>query len=163
MIVCGLVHAAALTGMNTNNPLRIFGGGSFNRGAEPFRTVQDAVQYSVHLIIARKHHQRTYRLIHEASYVLTFRLAIGRQSLFDLVENLFDFVLAHLLSPIIAPMIILSGRSMTGAVGVYPQVARRRKTVTGASAIDSFLELATVRLPGDAPDVPLWSDQHQRS
>src|SRR5262249_17851054 len=109
--------------MDTNNPLRIFGGGLFNRSAEPFRTVQDAVQYPVHLIIAWKHHQRTYRLIHEASYVLTFRLAIGRQSLFDLVENLFDFVLAHPFVPHHRhPMIVASGLSMTGEVGVYPQI-----------------------------------------
>ena len=104
--------------MNTNNPLRIFGGGLFDRGAEPFGTVQDAVQYPVHFIVAWKHHDRTYRLIYEASYQLTFRLAIGRQSFFDPVENLFDFVLN-------APMIIASGLSMTGAVGVYPQLTRR--------------------------------------
>src|SRR5215472_12620873 len=123
--VHALVHSAALTGMNTNNPLRIFGGGLFNRGAEPLGTVQDAVQYPVHFIVAWKHHDRTYRLIHEAPYQLTFSLVIGWQSSFDPVENLFDFVLAHLLSPIIAPMIIASGLSMTGAVGVYPQLTRR--------------------------------------
>jgi len=35
--------------------------------------------------------------------MLPFCLAIGRQSFCDLVESLFEFVLAHLLSPIIVP------------------------------------------------------------